>query len=489
MATPITVTVTPGYLLGDNEELTPAICRAIAQPTVAITSGLNIPNSTVNFLRNSNFNKSDFLAPIGVSGITAASGVAPALTVTNPRYWSAVATPLNTSAGNSKNVTITCQTDGATTTSVYAAEIDVDSASFASLGFYQNMASDIAGALKGSTMTFSIYIKNTQSASFTPSLSLWAPTSADAWSTAAQVSTNLLQVCPQSVWTQMTATFNIPTSASNGLRFQIDIPNAALTALAGSTCGFRFGESQLVQGDTTLPYQSDPSLVLDIINPGNILAASSSWFHPDAPPLVATQWDDEFDGPNLNTDIWTVSSGGTAGNYSLGGSYLNANIAATAASFILFNQNISSFSGSPFEFTAKMTVGGFANALLFQGNFGICNTGNTKSLCAGLYVNSTNGINFTVSKGDPTASGGTSNSIGSNNGPFYGMQYFRVGYNGTHLYVAFSADGINFVQVYSESYTSGPSFGGDPIQGVFLSVFCGNGSFVNTSWDWIRRTV
>jgi hypothetical protein len=255
-----TVTITPGYLPPDGTPITCAILRQIAQPTA--TANFQVPPATLNFLQNGNFNKTLWA---NLTGISATSVNTEQVTVTEPLYWTAIGTP----TGAGKLFTVSPSTDAPNQQSYYSMEVDAASAGYTTLGIFTQLPSDVAAILEGQQVTFSFWIKNLQSGTFTPVANFLSPTTQDLFTGAmTNIATSSLQTVSQGTWTKMSGTVTLSNAlVNNGLQVEIDLPTPSLTALVGGTVQFRFSQMFLQIGNVVTAFQSDPGLIEDVLTP------------------------------------------------------------------------------------------------------------------------------------------------------------------------------------------------------------------------------
>jgi hypothetical protein len=261
-----TVTITPGFLPPDGTPITCAVLRQIAQPSAS--ANFSVPSATLNFLRNSNFNKTLWS---NLSGLTLTSVTTEQQALSNAFYWTAIATP----TGAGKALTVLPSTDVQSNASYYSMEVDLTSAGYTQFGVYSQIPSDVAAVLEGQQVTLSFWLKNIQSNSFTPTANFLSPNTQDVFSGAmTNIASASLQATPQGTWTKMSCTVTLSNALiNNGLQVEIDFTTGSLTAISGPTVQFRFSEFFLQLGNVSTNYQSDPGLVSDVLNPtyGRIL--------------------------------------------------------------------------------------------------------------------------------------------------------------------------------------------------------------------------
>jgi hypothetical protein len=236
------------------------------------------------------------------------------------------------------------------------------------------------------------------------------------------------------------------------------------------------------------------------------LAGNATWtafqqwlqLSPLNAPVSPTAWDDEFLGSTLNASKWTASASGyTTGQITVGGSNAAISIPGTAASgsYVQFTQLINSISTGNFEFMAElkfcgMLIGSSSGSVNLY--FGISGGGVSLCLQMGISGATPTVQNYLqVTKGVQTTGG--ANISGT---PSYICdeipRFVKIGRSGTAIYIQVSMDGSNFLPIYSETYSSGPSFGGATITSLVLGYYQGvaaGNSQGQVSTDFIRRTV
>src|SRR5580693_6357363 len=196
-----TVTITPGFLPPDGTPITCAVLRQIAQPSAS--ANFSVPSATLNFLRNSNFNKTLWS---NLSGLTLTSVTTEQQALSNAFYWTAIATP----TGAGKALTVLPSTDVQSNASYYSMEVDLTSAGYTQFGVYSQIPSDVAAVLEGQQVTLSFWLKNIQSNSFTPTANFLSPNTQDVFTGAmTNIASASLQATPQGTWTKMSCTVTL----------------------------------------------------------------------------------------------------------------------------------------------------------------------------------------------------------------------------------------------------------------------------------------
>lgn len=211
------VTVIPGYQIADGEILTYAKLRAMAQPTVSLTTDLfNLLSSFKNGFINGNLQ-------IWARGTGAKSCVAGTKTWRADRWFV-----------RSTGSTVTYQQSTSLppgAIAAYSAKI-TGGASVTAVDFGQRIESYDAHSNWRRQRCFSAWIYNDTGAAFTPLLQITTPTAADNYAGNGVALSQGLQACPSGGWTQVSFAFDGATFANGdyGMEVVLQIPSGSLNS-------------------------------------------------------------------------------------------------------------------------------------------------------------------------------------------------------------------------------------------------------------------
>ena len=215
------LSVEPGYLIQDNEPLTYAKLRAMAQPVVSLTTEFfNQLSSFKNGFVNGNMTVWQRAVVRGSTTRTCTSG---AKTWLADRWF---VRPAGANCTQDKSTTVP---SGAV--AAYSVKI-TGAASVTTVDFGQRIESSDSYSNWRRTRTFSAYIYNDTGSSFTPLLIVNTPSAADNYATnTARLSTSL-QACPSGGWTQVSYSFDASgyTNIGNGCEVVIQVPSGSLSS-------------------------------------------------------------------------------------------------------------------------------------------------------------------------------------------------------------------------------------------------------------------
>ena len=208
--------------------------------------------------------------------------------------------------------------------------------------------------------------------------------------------------------------------------------------------------------------------------------------------VAESTYSDEFDGSTLNTK-WTLS-GNEVDTYGVAGSRWFASLSGFSGANAQIVESFSLSAGVAFQFQIYVDFTAFnagVGGAFTQSYFGLTNSSVSKSLCTQLGMNNDVAA-IAISKGVQTTGGTAISGEGFSANYVQGAypKYWQFGYDGVNLYIGFSVDGFNFVQIYSEVYSSGTSFGGSPVTGIVLGIYqSGTAPYGQVSYDFIRKTI
>lgn len=233
----------PGYLIQDDEPLTYAKLRAMAQPIVNPTTDLfNQLSAFKNGFINGNLN-------VWQRGTTAKTCSAGAKTWRADRWF---CRPAGGSVTYARDTVLP-----AGAVAAYSAKI-VGGASVTTVDFGQRIES--ADAYSGwlRQRAFSAWIFNNTGATFTPKLRIQTPSAADDYTSNANRLDVSLQACPNGAWTQVSYAFDgaAITNLGNGVELVLQIPDGAL-----NTSGKTVSITQLQCEPGTVVTAQEPRLI------------------------------------------------------------------------------------------------------------------------------------------------------------------------------------------------------------------------------------
>lgn len=235
--------VIPGYLIADNEPLTYAKLRAMAQPTVNLTTDLfNILSSFKNGFINGNLQ-------IWQRGTTSKSCTAAQKTWRADRWF---VRPTGAACTYERSTSVP-----AGAVAAYSAKI-TGNTSVTTVDFGQRIESSDAYSGWLRARIFSAWIYNDTGAAFTPSLRINTPSAADNYGTNTNRLDQALSSCPTGAWTQVSYAFDgsTLTNAANGIEIVLRIPDTAL-----STTGKSVLITQLQCEPGTVVTEQEPRLI------------------------------------------------------------------------------------------------------------------------------------------------------------------------------------------------------------------------------------
>jgi hypothetical protein len=211
------VTVIPGYQIADGEILTYAKLRAMAQPTVSLTTDLfNLLSSFKNGFINGNMQ----LWTRGTGAKSCAAGV---------KTWQADRWFVRSTGAAVTYAQSTSLPGGAI--AAYSAKI-TGAASVTAVDFGQRIESVDAHSNWRRQRCFSAWVYNDTGTAFTPVLQISTPTAADNYASNAVELTQSLQACPSGGWTQVSFAFDGSTFANGdyGMEIVLQIPSGSLNS-------------------------------------------------------------------------------------------------------------------------------------------------------------------------------------------------------------------------------------------------------------------
>lgn len=213
--------VIPGYLIADDEPLTYAKLRAMAQPTVNLTTELF---NQLSAFKNGFVNGNLQLWQRGTTGKTCSAA---AKTWRADRWF---VRPTGATVTYARDTLIP-----AGAVAAYSAKI-TGNTSATTVDFGQRIESSDAYSGWLRSRTFSAWIYNNTGASFTPKLRINTPSAADNYATNTNRLDEDLQACPNNGWTQVSYTFDGATLTNGGYGIEIvlQIPDGALNTTGKS---------------------------------------------------------------------------------------------------------------------------------------------------------------------------------------------------------------------------------------------------------------
>lgn len=248
-----TLTVIPGYQLGNEEILSVSIINQMAKPTVELVS--DEPFNDENYFRNGNFYGAFWTTP---SGINCPAGSQ----TTNAGSW--FCQPNGTGIAVFSQSTNTPDLD-----SLYSAKI-LGATGITDVLFGQQINFDLSATLRRID-SFSGWIYNNTSSAFTPTVQI-ATANAQGSFAAVTVQAELgLPSCPPNAWTFVSVSQDVSAYAnvSNGLQVSFHIP----TGVLGSSSNFvLFARLKAQVGNVATDFADDISMFTSAptINTSNI---------------------------------------------------------------------------------------------------------------------------------------------------------------------------------------------------------------------------
>jgi hypothetical protein len=215
------IEVEPGYLIQDNEPLTYAKLRAMAQPVVSLTTEFfNQLSSFKNGFVNGNLT----VWQRGTASLACGAAT---------KKWLADRWFVRPTGATCTQIQSTSIPSGAI--SAYSVKI-TGAASVTTVDFGQRIESADSYSNWLRTRTFSAYIYNDTGSSFTPNLRINTPSAADNYATNTNRLNATLQACPSGGWTQVSYTFDgsTYTNMGNGCEVVIQIPDGSLSSTGKS---------------------------------------------------------------------------------------------------------------------------------------------------------------------------------------------------------------------------------------------------------------
>lgn len=209
--------VVPGYQIADDEPLTYAKLRAMAQPVISLTTELfNQLSSFKNGFINGNMQ-------VWQRGTSARSCTAATKTWRADRWF---ARPVGAAITYERATSLP-----AGAVAAYSAKL-TGAASVTTVDFGQRIEAADAQSNWIRQRIFSAWVFNNTGAAFTPSLIIKTPSAADNYASNTQRFSETLQACPSGGWTQVSADFDgaLFINAEFGVEVVLQIPDGALNA-------------------------------------------------------------------------------------------------------------------------------------------------------------------------------------------------------------------------------------------------------------------